>query len=755
MEEIKGTIIRLTYYNEESGYFVAKIEGKRNELTVTGYSPSINVGEYLYAQGEWTQSNWGPSFKSKTVHMSQPTLASGIEAYLAHSVEGIGPVNAKRLINKFGDKVFEIIENSPEKLKEVDGIGKKKAESIVEAFNSKKALRDITVYLHSLGLSSAKATKVMEKLGAGAKEKLQENPYLLCNIWGIGFKTADEVALKQGIPHSSPYRIKAGLYECLKKAQSDGSCGLPVDQLIEKTSEMLKLGFDCINSTLDEELVNKNLIEVKLGDVTCCFTPDIYAAERSIAKFLLEHLKHPPIQDIPDIDKKIAEEEKLIGIELDPTQREAVKVALTNQVCVITGGPGAGKTTITKVILNILSKHLNHFKGGRKTPAAAIISLAAPTGKASKRATESTGFPGSTVHRLLEVGPNGQFKKNAYTPLESEVCSFDEFSMMDVFLTKSTFSAIDRKTRLIIIGDHNQLSSVGPGKVLGDIIDSGVIPTVRLTKIFRQALTSKIITNAYLINEGKMPDTSNQAGSDFFFLNFGWSAEKEEMSKDQIKFIQESNLAERLRMQKELIKLIKGLEKRGFDPIRDIQVLAPTRVGLLGTEKINALLQDALNPNPKKELVKNQTRWRTGDKVMQIRNNYDYNVFNGEVGYIQEITEKEIVVEYDDKTIVYKHSDLDELVLAYAYTIHKSQGSEYPVLIMLFDMSHFMMLKRNVLYTGVTRAKKKCYILGPEQAMRIAINTFQPENRYTCLKKWLQEGIPPEYNPKDYDIALD
>lgn len=750
MEEIKGTIIRLTYYNEESGYFVAKIEGKRNELTVTGYSPSINVGEYLYAQGEWTQSNWGPSFKSKTVHMSQPTLASGIEAYLAHSVEGIGPVNAKRLINKFGDKVFEVIENTPEKLKEVEGIGKKKAESIVEAFNSKKALREITVYLHSLGLSSAKATKVMEKLGNQAQEKLQENPYLLCNIWGIGFKTADDVALKQGIPHSSPYRIKAGLYECLKKAQSDGSCGLPVDQLIEKTSDMLNLGFDCVNSTLDEELVNKNLIEVKLGDVTCCFTPEIYAAERSIAKFLLEHLKHPPIQDIPDIDKKIAEEEKLIGIELDPTQREAVKVALTNQVCVITGGPGAGKTTITKVILNILSKHLNHFKGGRKTPAAAIISLAAPTGKASKRATESTGFPGSTVHRLLEVGPNGQFKKNAYTPLESEVCSFDEFSMMDVFLTKSTFSAIDRKTRLIIIGDHNQLSSVGPGKVLGDIIDSGVVPTVKLTKIFRQALTSKIITNAYLINEGKMPDSSNQAGSDFFFLNFNWMAEKEEMSKDQIKFVQESNVAERLRMQKELIRLIKGLEKKGFNPIRDIQVLAPTRVGLLGTEKINSLLQDALNPNPKKELVKNQSKWRTGDKVMQIRNNYDYNVFNGEVGYIQEISDKEIVVEYDDKTVVYKHSDLDELVLAYAYTIHKSQGSEYPVLIMLFDMSHFMMLKRNVLYTGVTRAKKKCYILGPEQALKIAVNTFQPENRFTCLKKWLQEGIPPEYNPQDY-----
>ena len=449
-------------------------------------------------------------------------------------------------------------------------------------------------------------------------------------------------------------------------------------------------------------------------------------------------------------DKKIAEEEKLIGIELDPTQREAVKVALTNQVCVITGGPGAGKTTITKVILNILSKHLNHFKGGRKTPAAAIISLAAPTGKASKRATESTGFPGSTVHRLLEVGPNGQFKKNAYTPLESEVCSFDEFSMMDVFLTKSTFSAIDRKTRLIIIGDHNQLSSVGPGKVLGDIIDSGVVPTVKLTKIFRQALTSKIITNAYLINEGKMPDASNQAGSDFFFLNFNWMAEKEEMSKDQIKFIQESNVAERLRMQKELIRLIKGLEKKGFDPIRDIQVLAPTRVGLLGTEKINSLLQEALNPNPKKELVKNQTKWRTGDKVMQIRNNYDYNVFNGEVGYIQEISDKEIVVEYDDKTVIYKHSDLDELVLAYAYTIHKSQGSEYPVLIMLFDMSHFMMLKRNVLYTGVTRAKKKCYILGPEQALKIAVNTFQPENRFTCLKKWLQEGIPPEYNPQDY-----
>lgn len=733
ISSISGTIKTVTFHNPETGYFVAKIISANKERTVVGNAPSLHVGEVVHAEGTWATSNWGPQFKATSVKFSTPSSLEGIERYLCSSVEGVGKSFAKKLVDAFGDKLFDVIEHHPEKLKSLPGIGKKRVDSLVESYNNQKALRKIMVYLHQCGLSSNRANKVFDKYvtkqGMSVEDTikmLSENPYVLCkDIWGIGFSIADEAALKQGVKKDSPNRIRAGILYILDEYSGRGSCGTPEPILREKAAEILGVPLENIDLAIRAELADKGIIRDTVGDVQCLFLPKIYAAELAVARRLLFLAKRSPVKPISNIDASISEAEVKLGIELDEVQRDAVRVAVSNQVCVITGGPGTGKSTITKVILHI-------FENESLTP----IVLCAPTGKAAKRASEATGMPGITVHRALKIGPDGKFKHNASNPLEADVFDLDEASMMDVPLTNSLLDAISVTTRVIITGDVDQLPSVGPGKVLADIIDSKVLPTVKLTKIFRQAANSDIIKNAHAINRGEMPTRSDDPNSDFKFVTIDPINWKDDEEKAVC----------RKKIESYVLSVVKSAAKNGYHPIKDVQVLAPMRKGPLGIISLNVVLQSVLNPNPPAHTEYFGTTWKVNDKVMQLVNNYDKDVFNGDIGYIEDIDvlNKDIVVNFDGKPISYKFSELDELCLAYAMSIHKSQGSEFPVVVIPIESGHYMMLKRNLLYTAVTRAKKRCFLIGMSSAIKTAVQSNQNDDRFSKLKEWLIKGVPSE-----------
>jgi len=725
---LQGVIKTLTYVNPENGYFVAKVTvAGKGEKTVVGTAPVINIGEHISAQGSWHSSNWGPQFKAVDITLSQPTMLEGIEKYLANAIEGIGKGYAKKMVNAFGESVFDIIENTPEKLGDVKGIGPKRAASIVAAYAEQKAIRSIMVFLHKAGLSASRAKRVYDRYGDDAVEKIKQNPYLLCrDIWGIGFKIADEVAAKQGIAPTSEYRVRAGIQHTLIEASGQGSCGLPLVQVREKAAELLNVDYDLIDRCIQFEIESQDVIrDISDGEV-CLFLPKVYKEERYIAKRLLDMVSRTPVKPITNVDDAIRDAEVEIGLMLEETQREAVRTALASQVCVITGGPGVGKTTITRTLLQVFDDA--GLKG---------LVLCAPTGKAAKRAAEATGMEAKTIHRTLVMEKNGQFKHHEKNPLQGvDVFVIDESSMVDVALMSAVCGALSVTTRFIIIGDVDQLPSVGPGKVLADIIDSGVIPCVRLKTIFRQAATSHIITNAHAINRGEMPDVGWNAGSDFCFTNISPKDPKNEADK----------IKARQTIEAELLRLARDMYKLGWDPVRDVQILAPMRKGLLGVESLNIKLQSILNPLPEAELELWGTKWRTGDKVMQMRNNYDKNVFNGDIGFIHKIDKEAriVIVDFDGNLIEYKANEMDELTLAYAFTIHKSQGSEFPVVILPLDTSHYTMLRRNLFYTGVTRAKKLCVVVGQPFAAKLAVQKAQNDDRYTRLKEWLREGLPKE-----------
>lgn len=726
IDQIQGTVKILTYVNPENGYFVAKVAVGNAERTVVGSAPVINVGEQIRAKGTWQTSNWGPQFKATEVFLSPPTMLESIERYLASAVEGIGKGYAKKLVQAFGHDVFDIIENSPEKLNDVKGIGKKRAESILVAYREQQAVREIMVFLHSCGLSTLRAKQVYDKYGEDAVARIRSNPYDLCrDIWGIGFSTADEVAAKQGIAPTSGYRVKAGIQHVLREATSRGSCGLPVAKAAELAGTLLNVPVTLVNECLLEEIKDNNLVKDHVDMVDCVFLPLLYQQESFIARRLLEMANRPVARVIPDIDGEILNAEVEVGLELDPVQRDALRVALASQVCVITGGPGTGKTTITRLLIHALSPY---FK---------CMNLCAPTGKAAKRAEQSTGMPGQTVHRMLKVEGNGRFKYNENNPMMVDVVLMDEGSMTDVPLAYAILKAMPPTARLVIIGDVDQIPSVGPGKVLADIIDSEAVPTVKLRAIFRQAATSSITRNAHAVNNGQMPETGGLDKTDFWFYDISPSSYDDENDKKQCREM----------IERRLLQLARDMYKKGFDPIRDVQVLAPMRKGILGVESLNQKLQGILNPSPTASMELFGRRWQTGDKVMQLRNNYDKNVFNGDVGYVTDVDSvaRTVVVAYEGlEPIEYKANELDELTLAYAMTIHKSQGSECPVVIIPIDGSHFTMLKRNLLYTGITRARKICVVIGNKRAVRIAVSTNQNEDRYSRLKMLLKRGLPKE-----------
>jgi exodeoxyribonuclease V alpha subunit len=732
IESVSGIVQHLTYVNGETGYFVARVNVQgRGERTVTGSTPVIRVGEEIKASGTWTSSQWGPQFKATEVHLSVPTMCEGIEKYLANSVDGIGKGFAKKLVAEFGEQVFDVIENEPERLARVKGIGPKRAASVIEAYTAGRAIREIMVFLHKAGLSTARAVRVHKLYGDSAIAKIKENPYILCrDVWGIGFGTADEVAQKQGISPQSEYRARAGIQHIVNEAVGQGSCGLPVVTVLERASELLGVDYDLLERCIELELscTPAGLMKDKASGQDCLFKPTVYVAEQSLARAILDLTRRVPARPIHDLDMRILEAEVELGLELGESQREAARVVLSSTVSVLTGGPGTGKTTITKLILKVLEDSADPLVGGNGS--IPCITLAAPTGKAAKRASEATGRPASTVHRVLEMDRSGQFKHNQHNRLEGDVFVADEFSMSDVFLSDAYVKALPSHGRLIIVGDVDQLESVGPGKVLSDIIESGVVPVVRLREVYRQAAKSDIIKNAHAINRGEMPRLGYFEGSDFCFNVIEAKDRKDDLQKREA----------RAKIASEIVRLCRDMYRLGYDPIKDVQVLSPMRKGNLGVEALNVALQAALNPHPAVTMEAWGSRWCTGDKAMQLKNNYDKDIFNGDVGFIVDINThaKLITVEYGDKLVEYRASELDELTLAYAMTIHRSQGSEFPVVVMPVDYAHFTMLKRNLFYTGVTRARKLFVGLGSRDAVKKSVETVQSDDRFTRLKEWLR-----------------
>jgi exodeoxyribonuclease V alpha subunit len=719
-EVLAGLIERVTYHNAENGFCVlrAKARGHRDVVTVVGHAAAIAAGEWITASGEWVNDRThGQQFKARFLRTSPPTSADGIEKYLSSGmIRGVGPVYAKKLVRAFGEKVFDVIEATPDRLREVDGIGPVRAASILAAWAEQKAVREIMVFLHSNGVGTARAVRIFKTYGADAIQVMTENPYRLArDIRGIGFKTADAIAMKLGIEKTAMIRVRAGVSYALTEAMDEGHCGLPTEELTPLAEKLLEVPQELIRTAIELELQEGTVIADRVGETACVFLAGLHCAERTIA----ERLSRLASGTLPwpwiDPDKALPWVEKQMGLALAESQVTAIRLALVSKVLVMTGGPGVGKTTIIRAILRVLAA-----KGTG-------LLLCAPTGRAAKRMTEATGFEAKTIHRLLEVDPkSGGFKRGDDNPLDCDLLVVDETSMVDIMLMQSLMKAVPEQAALLIVGDIDQLPSVGPGQVLADVIASDAVPVVRLTEVFRQAASSRIITSAHRINQGSIPDLSPPAAeSDFYFVQ----ADDPEIAVGRI------------------IELVKTrIPKRfGLDPIRDIQVLCPMNRGGVGARSLNIELQAALNPAGDRKVERFGWTFAPGDKVMQIENDYDKEVYNGDIGYIDDVDANagEVVTTFDGRSVTYGFGELDMLVPAYAATIHKSQGSEYPAVVIPVLTQHYAMLQRNLLYTGVTRGKRLVVLLGQKKAVAIAVRNVSGRRRWSKLSEWLRPFAKP------------
>src|SRR5215469_9700775 len=680
-EEVSGLIERVTFHNEENGFCVlrVRVRGHRDEVTVVGSLPTVTAGEWLEAEGWWVRDKeHGLQLKAQLMKTVPPTTVEGIERYLSSGlVKGIGPVLAKKLVGRFGAEVLGVIENRVTELQSVDGIGPKRQERIAHAWQEAKQVREIMLFLHSHGVSTSRAVRIFKTYGEQAIEKVRSNPYMLAkDIYGIGFATADQIAQKIGIPRDSLDRARAGIDHVLLEATSEGHCALPLEKLKLTAAKLLETPEATIEQALSQMLTSGSLLLEEIDGDALIFLPHLRKAEEGLAAKIKALTQAPMIYPPIDFEKAATWCQQRTGKTLASSQREALKTVLQNRVVVITGGPGVGKTTLVNSILTILR--------AKKVKCL----LCAPTGRAAKRLTETTGVEARTIHRLLEVDPaTGRFLRNEDKPLDCGLLIVDETSMVDVLLMHALLRALPKNAALILVGDVNQLPSVGPGSALRDLIESGLLPVVRLTEVFRQAAASKIITGAHLIRQGRMPEFHiPEPGSDFHFVE---RDTPEEIAATLLRLVQD--------------RIPKGQE---LDPIRDIQVLCPMNRGSIGVRELNIALQQALNPRGQSEPAVERFGWRfqVRDKVIQTENNYNKEVFNGDIGTVEKIdlVEHEVFVRYDDRLVTYDFGELDEVSLAYAITIHKSQGSEFPAVVIPMAMQHYMLLERNLIYTGIT-----------------------------------------------------
>ena len=720
MEYLRCVVERITYQNADNGYTVLKcaVKNYSDLVTVVGTMPDTHVGSVLSLEGIWKMdARYGRQFSVEKFEETLPATVYGIEKYLGSGlVKGVGPKFAKRIVEKFGKDTLNIIEDTPDKLLTVQGIGKVRVDRIKTSWQEQKEIKNIMLFLQGHEVSTSHATKIFKTYGSESIVIVKENPYRLADdIWGIGFKTADSIAQKMGIDKGKFVRLRSGIFYTLNKLAEAGHCYATREQLIGKARELLEVEDSELEITLDEMIRANDVIREVAGEQEAVYLPPYYFSESGCAKrmFRLMSCGKKKSEDAEEILKKVAASSE---ITYDEIQWKAVKTAISSKVMVLTGGPGTGKTTTT---LGIISAYKQ---------AGCQIILAAPTGRAAKRMSEATGMEAKTIHRLLEYKPPEGYQKNEEYPLEGDVLILDECSMIDIMLMYNLLKALPEQMSLILVGDIDQLPSVGAGNVLRDIIDSGCVPVVRLTRIFRQAQGSRIIMNAHRINKGESIDMRGGKDSDFFFV----TKESNQEVVDTISQYCRTNLPKYYHV----------------DPLQDIQVLTPMQRGECGAVNLNQVLQEAMNPS-KIFLRRGGTQYRLKDKVMQIRNDYDKEVFNGDIGTITKVDmeERELTVLFDEREIIYDVTELDELTLAYAVTIHKSQGSEYPIVVMPFTMSHFVMLQRNLLYTGVTRAKKILVLVGEKKAVYYAIKNETTTGRNTMLARRLQpdskDGIQP------------
>ena len=702
MANLRCVVERITYQNPENGYSVlkVKVKGHNDPETLVGNLLEVPVGSVLLCQGDWkVDKRYGNQFVAETWEEVMPATVYGIEKYLGSGlVKGIGPRFARAIVRRFGLETIDVIETSIERLYEVPGIGRKRVEKIRESWEKQKDIKNVMLFLQGYGVSTAFAAKIYREYGKESIDKVNENPYRLADdIWGIGFKTADGIAGKMGYGKDDPRRCRSGILYTLGQLSDEGHVYAEEGQLVEAAKKLLETDEAPIREAMERMIMTQELIT----DNEAIYLPPFYHAEYGTARRLkeLSESASRTLFETPFDPDSLTEK---TGIEYDEVQIAAIRQAVTSKVMVLTGGPGTGKTTTTQGIIAALEK------------AGLQVLLAAPTGRAAKRMSEATGMEAKTIHRLLEYNPIDGYKRNDENPLDGDALIVDECSMIDILLMNNLMKAIPSHMRLILVGDIDQLPSVGAGNVLRDIIDSRKIPVIRLTRIFRQAQKSRIVMSAHAINQGRFPDTSNGRDTDFFFMK----AETPEQVAATV------------------VQLVKERLPRAYRETADrIQVLTPMQRGIAGAANLNQILQEALNPSGP-SLNRSGYIYRQDDRVMQIRNNYNKDVFNGDLGYVIAVNsaDRTLTVDFDGKSVEYDITELDELTLAYATTIHKAQGSEYPIVIIPVLMNHYVMLQRNLIYTGITRAKKICILIGSAKALSCAIRNMAVLKRNSKLK---------------------
>jgi len=716
-ESLSGLIERVTFHNEENGFAVLRVKAKghRDLVTVVGSVATVTAGEWLTAGGSWTHNReHGRQFHADHIACAAPSTRAGIEKYLGSGmVKGIGPTYAKKLVAAFGEKIFDIIETKSAKLEEVPGIGKQRRKLIKDAWGEQKVVRDIMVFLHSHGVSTSRAVRIYKTYGEDAIETVRANPYrLAADISGIGFASADKIAAELGVACDSLARLTAGLDHTLAEAMGQGHCALPETELVESAAKLLAVDETAICPALGSSLDAENLVREEIAGETYVSLPNLKTAEEYIANRIRGLADAQAAFSAMDVEKAIAWCEQKVGTTLAENQKSAFALALTSRALIITGGPGVGKTTLVNSILSALrAKKVDCL-------------LCAPTGRAAKRLSESTGLEAKTIHRLLEFQPGKGFTRRESNPLDCDLLVVDEVSMVDVPLMHQLLRALPPSGHLLLVGDVDQLPSVGPGMVLRHLIESDRIPVARLDQVFRQAEGSRIVTNAHRVNHGELPETDD-AASDFFFIE---RATPEEALPTLLNLVR---------------RRIPG--KFGLNAIDDIQVLSPMNRGLLGVRELNVRLQAALNPGgpDAAKVEKFGTRFLTGDRVIQTRNNYDKNVFNGDIGRIVRVDEqeREVAVSFDGREADYDFGELDELSLAYAITIHKSQGSEFPAVVIPVSTQHYMMLQRNLIYTGMTRGRNLVVLIGEKKALAMAVRNNRMMRRHSGLLERLRRDL--------------